>query len=229
MMPIFKLRSDDTAFPHPELAEPEGLLAIGGDLSPRRLLEAYQEGIFPWFSEGDPYLWWSPDPRLVLYPDELYISRSLRQTIKKGIFRVTSDRAFPVVIEMAAKVHREKDGSTWITTDMINAYTELHRMGYAHSVETWKDGELVGGLYGVSLGRAFFGESMFTKVSNASKVAFVKLVEYLRKNQFSLIDCQVSTRHLKSLGAREIPRRRFLEELHDALMYPTLKGTWRIE
>ncbi|RMG04756.1 MAG: leucyl/phenylalanyl-tRNA--protein transferase [Nitrospirae bacterium] len=228
-MPIFELRSDDTAFPPPELAEPEGLLAIGGDLSPRRLLKAYRVGIFPWFSEGDPYLWWSPDPRLVLYPEELHVSRSLRQTIKKGIFEITSDRAFPLVIEMASQVHRAKDGSTWITADMITAYTELHRMGYAHSIEAWKDGELAGGLYGVSLGRAFFGESMFTRVSNASKVAFVKLVQYLRKRDFSFIDCQVSTRHLKSLGAREIPRSRFLAELKDALMYPTLKGPWRIE
>ncbi len=234
-MPVFRL-PDKIIFPPPELAEEDGLLAVGGDLSESRLLLAYSTGIFPWYSEGSPILWWSPDPRLVLLPDELKMSRSLGQTIKRGDFKVTMDRAFNSVIKNCADVHRHEDRGTWITKDMIKAYTRLHRLGYAHSVESWyvgttrsREGELAGGLYGVSLGSAFFGESMFTKKSNASKVAFVKLVQQLRQWDFTLIDCQVSTAHLISLGAREIPRNEFMTMLKLALKTPTRKEKWDIE
>jgi leucyl/phenylalanyl-tRNA--protein transferase len=226
-MPIFRL-SDELIFPPPDFAEDNGLLAVGGDLSESRLLLAYSMGIFPWYSRDDPILWWSPDPRLVLFLNEFKVSRSLRQTIKKGIFTVTFDNAFEAVIENCAHVHGKKAGDTWITDEMIDAYICLHHSGYAHSVETWFEGELVGGLYGVSLGSAFFGESMFTKKSNASKVALVTLVQQLIKWNFSFIDCQITTRHLLNLGAREIPRKQFLEILKSALTSPTKRGKWEI-
>jgi leucyl/phenylalanyl-tRNA--protein transferase len=225
-MPVFRL-PDDPLFPPPDLAEQNGLLAVGGDLSERRLLTAYSMGIFPWYSEGDPILWWSPDPRLVLFPGEFRISRSLRQAIKKQTFTITMDTAFEEVIHACAAVHDKKAGDTWITEDMIKAYTGLHRSGFAHSVETWSDGQLAGGLYGVSLGAAFFGESMFTRQSNASKVAFAALVQYLNHRGVSLIDCQMTTPHLLSLGAREVPRNEFMELLHSALNRRTLRGQWR--
>ncbi len=221
--------TDELIFPPPELSEEDGLLAVGGDLSESRLLLAYSMGIFPWYSEGSPILWWSPDPRLVLLPDELKISRSLRQTIKKGDFKVTMDRAFNSVIRNCADVHLHEDRGTWITDDMIKAYTKLYRSGYAHSVETWYEGKLVGGLYGVSLGSAFFGESMFTKKSNASKVAFAAHVRQLKQWGFTLIDCQVTTGHLTSLGAREISRSEFLKMLGTAVKAPTKKGRWEIQ
>ncbi len=224
-MPIFML-TDELIFPPPELSEEDGLLAVGGDLSESRLLLAYSMGIFPWYSEGSPILWWSPDPRLVLLPDELKISRSLRQTIKKGDFKVTMDRAFNSVIRNCADVHLHKDRGTWITDDMIKAYARLYRLGYAHSVESWCDEDLAGGLYGVSLGAAFFGESMFTKKTNASKVAFAALVRQLKQWGFTLIDCQVTTGHLINLGAREISRSKFLKMLGTALKAPTRKGKW---
>lgn len=227
-MPVFRL-TDEHIFPPPGLAEDNGLLAVGGDLSESRLLLAYSMGIFPWYSEGDPVLWWSPDPRLVLFPDELKVSRSLQQTINKDIFKITFDRAFDEVIETCSAVHKKDDGGTWITEEMIDAYVHLHRSGYAHSVESWLGGELTGGLYGVALGNVFFGESMFTKKSNASKVAFTALVHRLRENAFSLIDCQVTTPHLKSLGAREIPRAKFLKLLNTALIKQTCKGKWKTE
>ncbi len=226
-MPVFLL-SDELAFPPVELAEHDGLLAVGGDLSPERLLLAYREGIFPWFTEDTEILWWSPDPRLVLFPDELRISRSLRQTIKKGLFSITLDRAFSEVIRACAEVHSLKDGDTWITPSMIDAYTRLHQMGYAHSVEAWSGGKLVGGLYGVSLGSAFFGESMFTRVSNASKVAFVFAVKQFKKWGFRLIDCQVTTEHLKRFGARQIKRAEFLRLLKEVLKDRTRKGRWKL-
>jgi len=227
-MAIFRI-PDELIFPHPHLAEKNGLLGIGGDLSEERLLLAYSMGIFPWYSEGEPILWWSPDPRLVLFPLELKISRSLRQTLKKNIYTITMDRAFEDVIRECAIVHTKKDGNTWITEEMIEAYTRLHRSGYAHSVEVWSGKELSGGLYGVSLGRAFFGESMFTKKTDASKVALVYLVRYLQDKGFDFIDCQVPTVHLKRMGAREVPRTEFLKMLKEALNAPTLKGMWRDE
>ncbi len=224
-MPVFQL-SDEVIFPPPELAEDSGLLAVGGDLSESRLLLAYSAGIFPWYSDNDPVLWWSPDPRLVLFPDELKVSRSLRQTIKKGIFKITIDTAFKSVIQSCADIHSKDDGGTWITDEMVEAYVCLHHCGIAHSVESWFDGELVGGLYGVALGSAFFGESMFTKKNDASKAAFVTLVNQLVKWRFSLIDCQITTPHLMSFGAREIPRSEFLKMLGTALKAPAKKGKW---
>jgi len=215
-MPIFSL-SDRLSFPPPNLAIKEGLLAIGGDLSVERLILAYQSGIFPWYSEGEPILWWSPDPRLVLYPEELRISKSLRRLMKKRLFQITFDKAFASVIQGCAEAKRSYGEGTWITEEMKLAYCEFHRQGYAHSVEAWKNGKLAGGLYGISMGRAFFGESMFTRVSNASKVAFVTLVESLRRLDYVLIDCQVKTDHLIRFGAREVPRKIFLEQLGKAI------------
>lgn len=227
-MPLFRL-TDEPVFPSPELAEEDGLLAVGGDLSEERLLRAYSMGIFPWYSEEYPILWWSPDPRLILIPEELKISRSLRKTINKGMFTVTFDTAFAAVIKSCSEVHRESDGSTWLTVEMIKAYTRLHHAGFAHSVESWCEGELAGGLYGVALGGIFFGESMFTRRSDASKVAFVQLVRTLMRWKFRLIDCQVTTEHLMSLGAREIPRSEFMALLREAVELPTRQGNWTVK
>jgi leucyl/phenylalanyl-tRNA--protein transferase len=224
-MPVYLL-SSNIAFPSPNLTSEDGLLAVGGDLDQKRLLLAYSLGIFPWYAEAEPILWWSPDPRLVLYPEDLRISTSLKKAIKKDIFHITMDQAFEQVITACAKIRREKDEGTWIVQDMIEAYCKLHESGFAHSVETWQDDTLAGGLYGVSLGRCFFGESMFTTITNASKVAFVALVNYLKALSFDLIDCQVKTEHLISFGAREIPRERFLKQLKKSLENPTLKGKW---
>ena len=211
-MPVFTLTKRLT-FPPPHLAIKEGLLAVGGDLSVERLLLAYRSGIFPWYADGEPILWWSPDPRLVLYPDELQISRSLQKVIKRKLFHITFDQDFEAVITACAEVKRSYGDGTWITDEMKSAYIALHNAGYAHSVETWQNDNLVGGLYGVAIGRVFFGESMFSRVSNASKVAFVTLVEKLKELNFILIDCQVRTDHLMRFGAREIPRKIFLELL----------------
>ena len=210
-MPVYRL-TDELIFPHPSLADPGGLLAIGGDLSTRRLLLAYANGIFPWYSDESPILWWSPDPRLVLFPDEFKISHSLRRVLKKHLFTVTMDRAFGEVIRACARSRIE----TWITGEMIEAYTYLHRLGYAHSFETWHAGALVGGLYGIALGRAFFGESMFSSMSNASKVALVHLVQFAIDMEVEFIDCQTATEHLKRLGAREISRPEFMDLLRRA-------------
>jgi leucyl/phenylalanyl-tRNA--protein transferase len=224
-MPIFRL-TRELVFPSPDLAEEDGILAVGGDLSEKRLLLAYSMGIFPWYSDDSPILWWSPDPRLVLLPGRLKVSRSLKQVMKKGTFQITFDTAFDEVIRKCSTVDRGKEKGTWITDEMIEAYIRLHCSGYAHSVEAWHDGKLTGGLYGISLGTAFFGESMFAKKSNASKVAFVSLVQHLKKWKFSIIDCQVTTSHLISLGAQEIPRRDFMKILQKALKRPTRKGQW---
>lgn len=224
-MPVYLL-SDDLVFPSPQLAAQEGLLAVGGDLSQERLLLAYRMGIFPWYSENEPILWWSPDPRLVLYPSELKISKSLKKTIKKQRFEITADEAFESVIKACAQSRTRMQEGTWIVDDMIAAYCSLHESGLAHSVEAWQEGKLAGGLYGVSLGGCFFGESMFTRISNASKVAFVALVEHLKQLNFNLIDCQVTTTHLLSFGAREIPRAQFLKELEKSLESPTIKNKW---
>jgi leucyl/phenylalanyl-tRNA--protein transferase len=222
------LLSDDLFFPSPNLASGDGLLAIGGDLSQKRLLLAYSMGIFPWYSEAEPILWWSPDPRLVLYPEELYVSKSLKKTIKKDLFRITMDQAFERVIIECARSRTENDEGTWIVDEMIQAYCELHASGFAHSVEAWQNEKLAGGLYGVSLGKCFFGESMFTRITNASKVAFVALVNHLKALGFDLIDCQITTEHLVSFGAREIPRVLFLDQLKKFLNAPTLRGKWSL-
>jgi leucyl/phenylalanyl-tRNA--protein transferase len=226
---LFLLDAANPRAPFPDVAlaerEPNGLLAVGGDLSIRRLLNAYRRGIFPWFSPGDPILWWSPDPRTVLDPRRVRVSRSLRKTLRKGRFQVTLDRRFDAVISACAEPRVGSDG-TWLVPEMIAAYQRLHRHGYAHSVEVWLDGELAGGLYGVSLGRVFFGESMFSKVSDASKVGLVHLCEVLSSRGFGLIDCQVLTGHLIRMGAEEIPRAEFVRLLERWCGEPDWTGPW---
>lgn len=226
-MPIFRL-SERISFPPAHFASKNGLLAIGGDLSASRLLMAYRMGIFPWFSETDPILWWSPDPRLVLFPSEIRVSRRLCRTIRRGGFTVTADTVFDRVIDECARVRVENGDQTWLVDDMISAYIGLHEMGYAHSIETWHEGRLAGGLYGMSLGGVFFGESMFTHVSNASKTALVALCEHLRERDVDMIDCQVTTDHLLRMGAREIPRKNFLKKLEAAMRRPTDLGRWHL-
>jgi leucyl/phenylalanyl-tRNA---protein transferase len=207
------------------LRSPNGLLCAGGVLSPERVLEAYSRGIFPWFSEGDPVLWWSPDPRMVLFPDELRVSRSLRRTVARKTYETRFDTAFRDVMEACA-APRDGQGGTWIVPEMVAAYTTLHERGFAHSVESWLDGHLVGGLYGVALGKVFFGESMFARAPDASKVALVRLVERLRASGFRAIDCQQATAHLASLGAREIPRAAFAQLLRESIQYPPSGKRW---
>jgi leucyl/phenylalanyl-tRNA---protein transferase len=226
-MPIYRL-IQEVVFPRPEQADPSGLLAVGGDLSSERLLEAYRLGIFPWYSGDEPILWWSPDPRLVLDLGDFKISRSLRKTLNKEIFDVTFDQAFGEVIRACALVPRDGQPGTWITDDMQEAYVRLHKLGYAHSVESWFDGKLAGGLYGVSLGKAFFGESMFHRTADASKVALAALVERLKLWKFHFIDAQMPTAHLLRLGAKELPRRVFLKRLGEALRGPSKKGRWDV-
>lgn len=212
-------------FPPPELAE-DGLLAVGGDLDCDRLILAYSQGIFPWYSEGEPILWHSPDPRMVLLADELHVPKSLVKIRKKGLFSVTLDTAFAEVVLGCARSRRPGQRGTWITRAMKKAYLELHRRGYAHSAEAWQEGRLVGGLYGVSLGAAFFGESMFARAPDASKLAFVALLEQLRTWGITLIDCQVHTEHLARFGAGEWPRKAYLAALEKALLRPTRLGPW---
>ena len=207
------------------LRSPNGLLCAGGDLSPDRLVEAYRLGIFPWFSEGDPILWWSPDPRMVLFPEELKVSRSLRKAVARGSYEMRADTAFAEVMSRCA-APRAGQGGTWILPEMIAAYSRLHERGLAHSVESWLDGELVGGLYGVSLGGVFFGESMFARAPDASKVALVHLVERLRAAECRVIDCQQATAHLASLGAREIPRAAFAQLLRESIPPSPTGGRW---
>ena len=224
-MPVFQL-SDEIIFPDPSLAEPDGLLAVGGDLSPERLLTAYKNGIFPWFSEHEPILWWSPDPRLVLFPQKFIISHSLKQKIKQNIFSVRMDSNFEQVISACAETERRHEDGTWITDEMKAAYIELHHKGFAHSVECYFDGKLVGGLYGISLGKSFFGESMFHSMTDASKVALYHLVEKTKQCDFLFIDSQVETEHLISLGAELIPRENYLKLLKEAMMFQSYKGIW---
>ena len=207
------------------LTSPNGLLCAGGVLTPQKLIEAYSQAIFPWFSEGDPILWWSPDPRMVLFPDELKVSRSLRKAVAHGRFETRFDTSFREVMEACAQP-RDGQGGTWIVPEMVQAYTGLHELGFAHSVESWRDGRLVGGLYGVELGRAFFGESMFSRESDASKVALVHLVERLRRRGCRVIDCQQATAHLASLGAREIPRTEFAQLVRESIQYPLSGESW---
>jgi leucyl/phenylalanyl-tRNA--protein transferase len=215
-MPLFSINKE-LIFPPVELAEPDGLLAVGGDLSTERLVLAYRSGIFPWY-EGDHILWWCPDPRFVLFPTELVISKSMRAIIKKNIFTFTINKAFAEVITNCKRISRKDQESTWITDEVRKAYITLHNSGIAHSAEAWADGELVGGLYGVRLGNIFFGESMFSHASNASKFAFINYVEQLKKEGVQLIDCQVYTEHLESLGAQMIPRKKFIELLNQNLV-----------
>lgn len=226
-MPVFWLSEKDLNFPNPALANNDGILAIGGDLSPERLLLAYQQGIFPWFNERDPILWWSPDPRFVLFPEKLKIAKSMRSYFNQRKLDYTLDTDFRAVITACQRSRRKgQGGGTWITADMLEAYCTLHDMGFAHSVEVWQDGQLVGGLYGIALGKCFFGESMFAWVSNASKFGFIALVGLLRKLDFQLIDCQQETRHLESLGAENINREDFLKFLEHNRNTPTLRGSW---
>ncbi len=204
-------------FPSAEFADEEGLLAFGGDLSIERLLLAYRNGIFPWFGEDEPICWWCPDPRFVLFSAELKISKSMRTLLNQGAFKFSVNKDFEQVIKYCQKILRKDQPGTWITDEVLQAYINLHKAGYAHSAEAWKDGELVGGLYGVKLGKVFFGESMFSKESNASKFAFIKFVEHLIKQDVQLIDCQIYTEHLESLGAKMIERKNFLQMLNQLI------------
>ena len=229
-MHLLSTNANDLRFPPVEHASPEGLLAVGGDLRCERLLAAYRRGIFPWYNDGQPILWWCPDPRAVLFPSKLIVSRSLRKTLRAEKYRVTLDRSFSqVVAACAAPRAQYPGGGTWITGEMAAAYAALHNLGYAHSVEAWQGERLVGGLYGVALGGIFFGESMFARERDASKVAFVHLVRQLDAWGFRLIDCQIGSAHLASLGAEEIPRTAFIEQLQDALALPGVAGPWTFE
>ena len=210
------------------LVEPNGLLAAGGDLSVARLVDAYQQGIFPWFNPGQPLLWWSPDPRMALVPGELKVSRSLGKVLRNREYEVRADTSFRAVMRACAQP-RPEQGGTWISDEMIAAYGELHERGIAHSIETWIGGELAGGLYGVALGRMFYGESMFTRVADASKIALVHLARQLARWQFGMIDCQMHTAHLASLGAREIPRAAFMRKLHKLVNCPAMPGRWELD
>ena len=207
------LLGSEHIFPSTDSASKEGIVAIGGDLDPNRILKAYKNGIFPWFENDDHLVWWSPDPRMVLFPEKLKISKSTKKLLKENFFKVTFNQSFDEVVDSCAKVKRFGQNGTWITNGLKKAYSKLHKMGHAYSVEVWKDYELVGGLYGIDLGDVFCGESMFTKANNASKIGFVHLVKELTKNKYKLIDCQVPSAHLKSLGAEEISRKDFLKYL----------------
>jgi leucyl/phenylalanyl-tRNA--protein transferase len=215
-------------FPPLELAlrDPNGLLCAGGDLTPQRLVTAYLNGIFPWYSRGEPILWWSPDPRMVLFPHNFRLSRSLKRTLRNGDHRVTLDTQFNAVIQHCAQIRRKDEAGTWITPEIQCAYSRLHLLGYAHSVETWVEGNLVGGLYGIAIGRMFYGESMFSHTSDASKIALAHLVHFLTEKGFGMIDCQMNTSHLASLGAGEIPRQEFIARLQQLTSIPPLCGLW---
>lgn len=217
-------------FPDVSLAlrEPNGLLAVGGDLSPRRLITAYMQGIFPWYSQGQPILWWSPDPRAVVFPHKIKVSRSMRKAFRNGKFEVTFDCVFRDVLAACAQPRPNSQG-TWITPEISDAYVRLHRLGLAHSVEAWKNGKLVGGLYGVAIGKVFFGESMFSRVTNASKVAFISLVHQLEAWDFSVIDCQIQSDHLRSLGSEDIPRAKFVSILKRDCHAPTERKKWSLD
>lgn len=223
-MPIFLL-GEEPEFPPAQLASAEGIIAAGGDLSPQRLLNAYTSGIFPWYSEGDPILWWSPDPRMVLFPENIHVSRSMKKLLKKKTFEFSFDTCFDQVLENCAGPRGGQPG-TWITREIKAAYVYLHELGFAHSLEVWQNGTLAGGLYGVSIGKCFFGESMFSIEANASKFAVITLAHILRGKEYVMIDCQVPSDHLRSLGATEIPRVEFLELLGKGLDFKTLPGKW---
>lgn len=228
-MPIFRL-SDTPDFPPVQLADNFGLLAIGGELNTEWILKAYRKGIFPWFSEGEPIMWWSPNPRMVLFPENLKVRRSMRNVLNQEKFTVRFDTNFKQVIEACAAIPRQGEYGTWITADMIEAYTSLHEMGVAHSVEVYnRQNELVGGLYGLAIGTCFFGESMFSRESNASKVGFIKLVKWLEEHNYSLIDCQVSSGHLQSLGAEEIERALFIQLVSENIDENGVAGKWKFD
>ena len=227
-MPVFAL-TDALRFPHPSQAADGGLLAVGGDLRPERLILAYSNGIFPWYSEGRPILWWCPTPRLVLEPSSLHVGRSLRKAMRREPYRITLDQAFEQVIDECARMPRPDQDGTWITRDLRAAFLRLHNLGIAHSVEAWEGDALVGGLYGLSLGAAFFGESMFARRPDASKIAFVMLVRQLERWGFDLVDCQVVTEHLVRFGAVELELEPFLDRLARAVDQPTLRGPWRFD
>ena len=210
------------------LAEPNGLLAAGGDLTPERLIDAYRHGIFPWYSDDQPLLWWSPDPRMVLFPAELRLTRSLKKRLRRRDYEIRADTSFEQVMRACAEPRPGQQG-TWITDDMVNAYCALHAQGLAHSVETWIDGELAGGLYGIALGRMFYGESMFTRATDASKLAFAHLVRQIGRWGFGMIDCQMKTPHLAAFGAHEIPHSEFMRKLRELVNYPGQDGTWRLD
>ncbi len=225
-MPIFQL-DNRISFPHPDLAEEDGLLAMGGDLSPERLLHAYSLGIFPWFSAGDPLLWWFTSPRLVIFPPEFTVPKRLARYIRTTDTYTSRDRAFTEVVKICAQSREERGEATWIVPEMQEAYNKLHRMGFAHSVECWRDGSLVGGLYGIALDRVFFGESMFSKISCGSQFAFVHLIDFLRKHGFKLIDCQMTTAHLLRFGAREISGKLFQKYLADNIINIAPQPFWK--
>ncbi len=214
------------SFPDPRYAAEEGLLAYGGDLHPDRILKAYRSGIFPWYNPGDPILWWSPDPRLILYPDQLRVNRSFRRVLRNRNYTVRFDHDFPAVIAACASMPERRERGTWLTPEMQEAYTELHRRGFAHSVEVYEEGVLIGGLYGIAMGRAFFGESMFSRARDGSKIALKALSDVLRGKGYDFIDCQVVSDHLVRLGAVAVPRQRFLEELESALQSAPEVGSW---
>ncbi|MCF6342858.1 MAG: leucyl/phenylalanyl-tRNA--protein transferase [Bacteroidales bacterium] len=223
------LLTDEPLFPSPGLADEDGLLAVGGDLSTERLLNAYARGIFPWYSDHQPILWWSPNPRMLLFPKDFKRHKNLRRTVQSGRFQIKVDSDFRAVISHCRQVNRKEQDGTWITQEMKDAYIRLHELGYAHSVETYLHDKLVGGLYGISLGGAFFGESMFHRVTDASKVALWHLVDRALQWNFDFIDVQQDTRHLKSLGAKTVDRKKFLVLLSESLKKPTLSGSWTVE
>lgn len=229
-VPVFRI-PDTHAFPHPSLAEPDGLLGVGGDLDPARLLFGYQNGIYPWYSEGQPILWFSPDPRFVLFTDQLHVPRSLKKVMRQAPFEIRLDTNFEAVIRACRSARRKRQRGTWITRDMLDAYIRLHKLGYAHSAEAWQDGKLVGGLYGVAIGRLFSGESMFAQAPDASKIAFVWLARQLQRWGFPLIDSQSHTEHLERFGARHIPRAEYLEMLPGLCGQPgpVKLGPWRFD
>lgn len=228
VMPVFQL-SDTIFFPPPELAREDGLLAVGGDLSPQRLLLAYQMGIFPWYAEGDPILWWAPTPRLILIPQEFHLSRRLKRDLSKGLFDFSIDTAFAEVITACAGPRAGQQFGTWISPDMITAYCHLHQLGYAHSLECWHEGALAGGLYGISVGGMFFGESMFSRVANSSKAAMAILCRQLATWGFDCVDCQMRTDHLISLGAKEITGPDFFSLLQKSILKTDRQGKWQLD
>ncbi len=227
-MPVFRL-TDALIFPDPDFAEPDGLLAIGGDLSPARLIMAYSQGIFPWFSGGDPILWWSPAPRLILFPREFHLPKRLRRTLAANIFLVTADTAFAQVITACASASGRLERGSWITPEMQQAYCRLHELGFAHSIECWREGQLAGGLYGVCLDGIFFGESMFTRVTDASKVALATLVEQALHLNLAMIDCQMTTEHLLRFGTQEVSRAFFQAQLDEHINQCLPQGKWQLK